>query len=186
MFAYSDLKKGIQFILEEEPYEVLESSQMKKAQRRPVLQAKVRNLVTGNVLERTFHQGENFEKAELEKFNAKFLYSHRGRFFFCEEKNPSKRFDIDESQIGPQAKFLKQNQTVETLTFEGKIINISLPIKVQLKVAQAPPGVKGDRAQGGTKNALLETGRQIAVPLFVEEGDIIEVNTETGEYVKRI
>ncbi|MDD3399425.1 MAG: elongation factor P [Candidatus Paceibacterota bacterium] len=186
MFSYSDLKKGVQFILEGEPYEVLESSQMKKAQRRPVLQAKVRSLITGNVFEKTFHQGETFEEAELDKFDAKFLYSHRGKFFFCEEKDPSKRFELSEEQIGPQAKFLKQNQVVQTVKFEGEIINVSLPIKVQLKVAEAPPGVKGDRAQGGTKSALLETGAQIQVPLFVEQGDTIEINTETGEYVKRI
>ncbi len=186
MLSYSDLKKGVQFILEGEPYEVLESSQMKKAQRRPVLQAKVRNLITGNMLEKTFHQGETFEEAELDKFNAKFLYSHRGKFFFCEEKDSSKRFELSEEQIGPQAKFLKQNQVVQTVKFEGEIINVFLPIKVQLKVTEAPPGVKGDRAQGGTKSALLETGAQIQVPLFVEQGDIIEINTETGEYVKRI
>jgi len=159
---------------------------MKKAQRRPVLQAKVRSLITGNVFEKTFHQGETFEEAELDKFDAKFLYSHRGKFFFCEEKDPSKRFELSEEQIGPQAKFLKQNQVVQTVKFEGEIINVSLPIKVQLKVAEAPPGVKGDRAQGGTKSALLETGAQIQVPLFVEQGDTIEINTETGEYVKRI
>jgi elongation factor P len=186
MLSYSDLKKGVQFILEGEPYEVLESSQMKKAQRRPVLQAKVRSLITGNVFEKTFHQGETFEEAELDKFDAKFLYSHRGKFFFCEEKNPSNRFELSEDQIGPQAKFLKQDQVVQTVKFEGEIINVSLPIKVQLKVAEAPPGVKGDRAQGGTKSALLETGAQIQVPLFVEQGDAIEINTETGEYVKRI
>ena len=186
MLSYSDLKKGVQFILEGEPYEVLESSQMKKAQRRPVLQAKVRNLITGNMLEKTFHQGETFKEAELDKFNAKFLYSHRGKFFFCEEKDSSKRFELSEEQIGPQAKFLKQNQVVQTVKFEGEIINVFLPIKVQLKVTEAPPGVKGDRAQGGTKSALLETGAQIQVPLFVEQGDIIEINTETGEYVKRI
>jgi elongation factor P len=186
MLTYSDLKKGIQFILEEEPYEVLEANQMKKAQRRPVFQTKIKNLITGSVFERNFHQGDVFEEAELQRFNAKFLYSHRERYFFTEEKNPSKRFDLGEEQIGLQSKFLKQNQIMEAITFKDKIINIVLPVKVQLKVSEAPPGVKGDRAQGGTKPVILETGAQVAVPLFVEQGDIIEVNTETGEYVKRV
>ncbi len=186
MLSYTDLKKGVQFILEGEPYEVLESGQMKKAQRRPVMQTKIRNLITGSVFERNFQQGDAFEEAELKKFKAKFLYSHRGRYFFCEEGNPSERFDLSEEQIGQTAKFLKQNQVVEAVTFEGKIINISLPIKVQMKIKEASPGIKGDRAQGGTKTAVLETGAQIQVPLFVETGDVIEINTEKGEYVRRL
>jgi len=186
MLNYTDLKKGVQFILEGQPYEVLESGQMKKAQRRPVMQTKIRNLITGNVFERNFQQGETFKEAELNKFKAKFLYAHRGRYFFCEEGNPSKRFDLSEEQIGQSVKFLKQNQVVEAVTFEGKIINISLPIKVQMKIKEAPPGIKGDRAQGGTKTAVLETGARIQVPLFVEAGDVIEINTEKGEYVRRI
>jgi len=186
MLTHTDLKKGVKMILDGEPYEVLEARPLKKAQRRVVIQTKIRNLITGNVLNRNFHQGETFEEAELQKFNAKFLYSHRGRYFFCQENDPSKRFDLATEQIGPSARFLKPNQTVQTLVFEEKIINISLPIKIQLKVTEAPPGVKGDRAQGGTKIVTLETGAKIAVPLFIEEGDIIEVNTEKGEYVRRI
>ncbi len=186
MLTHNDLKKGVRFLLEGEPYEVLEANHLKKAQRRPVVQTKIKNLVTGNTFDHNFQQGEVFEEAELSKFNAKFLYNHRDRYFFCEEENPSKRFDLGLEQIGPQAKFLKANQIVEVVLFDGKIINASLPIKVQLKVTEAPPGVKGDRAQGGTKVVILETGVQINAPLFVEEGDLIEINTETEEYVRRI
>lgn len=186
MLTYSDLKKGVQFILEGQPYEVLEANQMKKAQRRPVYQTKIRNLITGSVFERNFHQGDVFDEAELEKYNAKFLYSHRGKYFFTEERDPSKRFELSEDQIGPKAKFMKQNQIVEAVTFEGKIINITVPIKVELKITEAPPGIRGDRAQGGTKTAVLETGAEIQVPLFIEQGDVIEVNTDTNEYVRRV
>lgn len=186
MLSHSELKKGVKIILDGEPYEVLESSPMKKAQRRVVIQTRIKSLVTGNVLNRNFHQGEAFEEAELQKFNAKFLYFHRGRYFFCKEDDPSKRFDLGAEQVGPQAQFLKPNQTAGAITFDEKIINISLPIKIELRVTEAPPGIKGDRAQGGTKIALLETGAKVAVPLFIEEGDTIEVNTETGEYVRRI
>jgi elongation factor P len=186
MLTHNDLKKGVRFILDDEPYEVLESNPMKKAQRQLIIQAKIKNLLNGNVLSQNFHQGDTFEEAEVVKFKAKFLYSHRGKYFFCYEENPGNRFDLSEEQIGQSAKFLKPNQIVEGLTFEDKIINISLPIKVQLKVVEAPPGTRGERAQPGNKIVVLETGAQINAPLFIEQDDVIEINTESGEYVKRV
>jgi len=125
-------------------------------------------------------------KKQLSKFKAKFLYSHQDKFFFCEEANPSHRFDLAESQIGLGSRFLKPGQILEGIIFNKKVINISLPIKVQLKVIEAPPGVKGERAQAGTKIVTLETGAIVNVPLFIEAGDIIEINTQTGEYVRRV
>lgn len=186
MLTHTDLKKGAIIILDGEPYEVLEARPLKKAQRRVIIQTRLKNLVTGNFFERNFHQGDTFEGAELSRLRAKFIYSRRGRYFFAEEDNPSKRFDLAEEQMGPQAKFLKPNQILEAVIFNEKIINISLPIKIQLKVVESPPGLKGDRAQSGTKIVTLETGVKIAAPLFIETGDIIEINTETGEYVKRV
>ena len=186
MFTHTDLKKGVKFILENEPYEVLESSFVFKGRGSSVVQTKIRNLIAGNLLSRTFHPGENFEEVEIEKIKVKFLYSRHDKFFFCKEDNPSVRFDLSKEVIGKSSIFLKPNQIIEGSQFKEKIINISLPIKAQLKVQEAPPGVKGDRAQGGTKTVILETGAKINVPLFIREGDIIEVNTETSEYVRRI
>ena len=185
MLSHTDLKKGIRITLDKEPYEVLEARPMKMAQRRPVIQARIKNLMSGHVLEQSFHQGDTFEEAELLKVKAKFLYAHRDRYFFSEE-NPPKRFDLSSEQIGSQTKFLKPNLVVEALIFDGKVINISIPIKIQLKVIEAPPGIKGDRTQGGTKVVNLETGAKVSVPLFVEEGDIIEINTKTEEYTRRV
>jgi len=185
MLSYFDLRKGTKFILEGQPYEVLEFKQMGKAQDVVVAQTKIKNLITGKVLEKNFHQGDIFEEAEIEKKKIKFLYNHRDRFIFCELENPARRFELPETQIGESSKFLKPNQEVERIVFKGKTINVSFPIKVQLKVQDSPPGVKGDRAQGGTKTVILETGAKINVPLFVKAGVIIEVNTETGEYVRR-
>ncbi len=186
MITHTDLRKGVQLIIDNEPYEILESSPMKKAQRRVVIQTKIKNLLNGNVLDRNFHQGETFEEAEIVKKEAKFLYAHRDRYFFSEVDDSSKRFDLGKELIGEAVKFLKPSQIVEEIQFQGKTINISLPIKVQLKVAEAPPGIRGDRAQGGTKSVTLETGAQLNVPLFVEQGDVIELNTETGEYTRRV
>ncbi|MFH1575814.1 MAG: elongation factor P [Candidatus Nealsonbacteria bacterium] len=186
MLSSSDLRKGIRILIDGEPYEVLDSNPMKKAQRRVVMQTKLKNLLTGNALERNFHQGDVFEEAEMSKLEAKFLYAHRGLYFFCEKENPSKRFDLSEELLGIQAKFLKPNEIVDAIIFNEKIVSISVPIKISLKVTEAPPGVKGDSAQGGTKIVTLETGAQVSVPLFVKDGDVIEVNTATGEYTRRV
>ena len=186
MLTHTDLKKGVRFIFEGQPWEVLEAQLLKMAQRRPVIQSKIKNLINGTVKEKNFQQGDVFSEAELEKKNIKFLYSNKGQYFFCEENDPSNRFSFTEEQIGKQAKFFKPNSLVEGILFDDKIINISAPIKVQLRIKESPPGVKGDRAQGGTKSAILESGAEIQVPLFLEEGDTIEINTETGQYVKRV
>ncbi len=185
MLTHTDLKKGTQFIYEGSPWEVLEYLLVKMAQRRPVIQTKIKNLLNGSVQERNFQQGDVFQEAELIKKNIKFLYSNKGEYWFCEENDPSKRFSFKEGQLGSQAKFFKPNSLVEGVIFNEKIINVKSPIKVTLKVKEAPPGIKGDRAQGGTKEVVLESGAAIQVPLFIEEGDLVEVNTELGEYVKR-
>ena len=142
--------------------------------------------VVACVEDRIYGLIRRLEEAEIEKIRIKFLYLHRDRFFFSEENNPSTRFDLPKDIIGDSADFLKQNQIVDGLRFENKIINISLPIKTHLKVTEAPPGAKGDRAQSGNKVVTLESGAQINAPLFIEVGDIIEVNTETREYVRRV
>jgi len=186
MLAHTDLKPGVQFIFEGQPWEVLDANAMKMAQRRPVIRTKIRNLVDGRVQEQSFQQGDMFDEADLEKREIKFLYQTKGQYFFCEPNNPSNRFSFTEAQIGVQAKYLRPNEVVTGIVFEEKIITFKLPIKVQLKVKESAAGVKGDRAQAGTKEATLESGAIIQVPLFIEEGDVIEVNTETGEYVKRV
>jgi elongation factor P len=185
MLGYFDLRNGIRFIYDGEPYEVLEFNQMKKAQREGIAQVKMKNMISGKVVERSFHENDSFEEADLQKLRAKYVYNHRDKFFFCQEQDPSKRFDLSVEQIGPGFKFLKQGMVIDALLFESNIISVSLPIKVQLKVTDAPPGIKGDRAQGGVKTVILETGAQINAPLFVETGDVIEINTETGEYTRR-
>lgn len=186
MLSYSELKRGVRIILENDPYEIIESAPMFKARGSSVLQTKLKNLRTGIIISRTFRSSDSFEEPEILKVGAKFLYSHREKYVFSEKDNPSKRFELAVEQIEQQKSFLKPNQIVTALIFEDKVINISLPIKINLKVTQAPPSVKGERAQSGTKVAVLETGTKINVPAFVEPGDIIEVNTETSEYSRRI
>ncbi len=184
--AYNDLKVGIIFVKDGEPFKVLEYSFLQKQQRKPVVQLKIKNLITGKVQDFTVHQNESFEEAEIEIIPVTFIYHHRGQYWFKEINKPSNRFYLNEEILGENIKYLKPEMEVKALKFKEKIINIELPIKVDLKVIEAPPGIKGDTAQGGTKIVTLETGAKIAVPLFINEGDIIKVNTETGEYIERV
>jgi elongation factor P len=187
MIDHTQLKKGARIIMDGTPYEILDSMPMKKAQRRVVIQAKIRNLLNNAVSDQNFHQGDIFEEAELQKFETKYLYTHKEEYFFCDINDPSKRFSLTKEQVGETAgRFFKTNKVIEGLMLDEKIVTITLPIKITLKVKEAPPGIKGERAQAGTKIVVLETGAEINVPLFVEEGDTIEINTETGEYVKRL
>jgi len=182
----NQLKQKTFFIYEGQPYVVLETHHLKMQQRRPTVQVNMRNLINGKVLERNFAQSDVFEEADVEKQKVKYLYGHRGQYWFAEEKDSSKRFELSEELLGNITKFLKPNTILEAVSFEGKIITVELPIKMEFKVVEAPPAVKGNTAQGGVKQVKLETGAAINAPLFINEGDMVRVNTETGEYVERV
>lgn len=194
MLEYSEIVERKYIILNGDPYEVLSSHVFRKQQRKPVNATKLRNMITGKITEQSFHQSEKAEEADITTKESKFLYKNKGEFWFCDIKDPSKRFKIEEALIGSQAKFLKPNSVAEVLVFksddddedsEGMMIGTKLPIKVELKVTDAPPAVRGDTATGGNKQITLETGAIINAPMFVSENDTVIVNTETGEYVER-
>ncbi len=186
MISYSQLDKGVRILINKAPFEITEISSMFKGRGHSVLQAKIKNLISGEILQKTFHPSDSFEEPEISRITCKFLYSHRGKSFFSESSNPKKRHEVTEDMVKNSIKFLKPNTEVDGIFFEGNLVNISLPIKISLKIKSAPPGIKGDRAQGGTKSVVLETGASINVPLFINEEDIIEINTESGEYVRRM
>ncbi len=186
MLNYNELKPGTVFILDGEPYEVLEFSFLRMQQRKPVAQTKIKNIITGKILSRNFQHTESFQEAEIDCKKVKFLYSHRDKFVFCDIQNPSDRFELPAEIIGDRAKFFKPNSEVEIVSFQDKIVNVRLPIKMDFKVVEAPPSTRGNTAQGGTKNVTIETGIQVAVPLFINEGDTIRINTQTSEYTERI
>lgn len=186
MLGINDLKPKTVIIINDEPYEVLSTNFLKMQQRKPVLQTRLKNLINGKVIERNIQHSEEFEEAEMERLTVEFLYEHRGEYWFCEANNRSQRFQLDESVLGDNKNFLKPGVPIDAFKFNDKIINIALPIKMEFKIKEAPPGIKGDTAQGGTKVAIIETGAKVSVPLFINEGDIIRVNTESGEYVERV
>lgn len=186
MLEYNEILPKRVILLDGEPYEVLDAHVFRKQQRKPVNQTKLRHLITGKVTEQAFHVSEKVPEADLSTKNVKYLYTNRGEWWFCDEKNPSDRFMLAEETIGLGAKFLKPNSLVEALIFNEEVIGLKLPIKVELKVTEAPPAVKGDTRQGGSKQIQLETGAVINAPLFINEGDVVRINTTLGEYVERV
>jgi elongation factor P len=185
ILEYNAITKGKYIEFEGEPYEILDSHVFRKQMRKPVNQVKMRHLISGKVTEYSFHAAEKSEEAEIDSRKVKYLYANKGEFWFCEENEPAKRFSLKEELVGPQGPYLKPNSIVEILTFHDRLVGVKMPIKVELKVKTAPPGIKGDTRQGGNKQIILETGAAINAPLFINEGDTIIVNTETGEYVSR-
>jgi len=184
MLSYSELVRGKIIVVNDQPYEITEALSTFKGRGHSYLQMKLRNLINGNVISRSAQPRDSFEEAEVEEQEAKYVYGNKGKYVFSDKNN--KRFELDGEIVGDKAKFLKANQEVTTIVFNDKIINVIVPIKVQLKVTEVPPGVKGDRAQSGNKLVTLETGAKIDAPLFVDEGDVIEINTESGLYVRRV
>ncbi len=186
MLEYNEITVRKYIVFEGEPYEVLTSHVFRKQMRKPVNATKLKNLISGRVIEHSFGATDKAEEAEIEERKVKFLYNNRGEWWFCEENDPSKRFKLEESLIGTASKFMKANTLVDVLSFEENIFSVKLPIKVELKVTDAPPAVKGDTAKGGNKVITLETGATLNAPIFVAEGDVVRINTETGEYVERV
>jgi elongation factor P len=179
MLEYSEITEHKYIILDGQPYEVLSSHVFRKQQRKPVNATKLKNLVTGKVTEYSFHQSEKVESAEIDSRESKFLYANRGQYWFIDPTDPSKRWSVSEEIVGTRGKYLKPNTILEQLLFGEQSVGFKFPITVDLKV-------KGDTATGGNKTVTLETGATANVPLFVTEGDVIRVNTETGEYRERV
>lgn len=191
MLEYNEITERKYIVFENEPYEVLSSHVFRKQQRKPVNATKMRNVLTGRIVEHSFHVSDKATEADINKKEVKYLFTNKGEYWFCEPNNPSKRFELPAELIGDAGKFLKTNITVDALLYDdgsenGKIIGLKLPIKMELKVVEAHPAVKGNTAQGGTKAVVLETGAEIQVPMFINEGDIVRVNTETGQYTERV
>ena len=184
--SYNELKPGTFIIFNNEPYEVKEADFLRMQQRKPVMRTKLKNLINNKVQEYTFHQNDTIEEAELERVPARFIYESKGVYWFDEPGNPKNRLSFKKEDIESIIPFLKQNLEATAIQFEGKTINVEIPIKVEYKVMEAPPAVRGDSASGNvTKEITLDNGLKIYAPIFIKEGEEILVNTETGEYSAR-
>ncbi len=190
MLEYSEIRERKIIIFEDEPCEVMENHVARTQQRKPQNQVKLKSLLSGRTWNTVFHASDKAEEADISKKDVKFLYANKGEFWFCSPTDPSDRFKIDEKIIGDTAKFLKANELATALVWdndgEEQMIKISLPIKMEFMIKEAPPSIRGNTANGGGKVAVLENGVKITVPFFVEAGDKVIINTETGEYVERV
>ncbi len=190
MLEYSDIRTGKIIIYEGEPCEVMDNHVARTQQRKPQNQVKLKSLLSGRTWNTVFHASDKADEADINKKEVKFLYANKGEYWFSDPENPKDRFKIDEKIIGDSAKYLKENEIVEAIVWddddEERIINIKLPVKMEFVIKDAPPSIRGNTANGGGKVVTLENGVNINVPFFLNAGDKIRVNTETGEYVERV
>lgn len=184
MLNFNEIKTGRVIKLNEEPYIIIKSEHHKMGRGGAVLKVKCRNLINGNILERTYQGAEKAEEAETATKKANFLYKDKDEAYFMDNAS-YEQFSLALEEIGDQAQFLREGVDVDVLYFEERPVTVSLPIKMDFKVVSAPPSVKGNSAGNVNKQVEIETGAVISVPLFINEGDIIRINTDTGEYVER-
>ncbi len=186
VLSYNEILKGSIINYNSEPYEVLSAHIFRMQQRKPVNQTKLRHLISGKVTEISFHQNETVTEADIDKMQAQYLYSNTAESWFAQVGNPKNRFSFPMESVHDKVQWLMPNALVEILTYEEKPMTIKIPVKVELQVKEAPPAVKGNTVSGGNKLALLVTGAKVNVPLFINTGDIIRINTDSGDYTERV
>lgn len=184
MLGISEIKTGRHIVLDGVPYGVLYHEHSKTGRAGSVLRTRLKNLKNGSVLEKTFQGADKVEEAEITKSKAQFLYRDQKDYSFMDNGSYN-QFSLSSEVLGDSVNYLVEGTEISVLNFNGEAINIELPVKMQLKVVEAPPGIKGNTVSTGGKMVTLETGLKISTPLFVNEGDIVIVNTERGEYVGR-
>jgi len=185
MLEFSDLKLNKIISLNNQPYKIISAQHSKQARSGAVLRTKLKNLISGEVLEKTFNSGDKAEEANLERIKANFLYNDENDYYFMTQES-FEQFSLSKESLTDQAIFLNEGIVVDVLKFNNEPMSINLPTKMDFKVISSPPAIKGDTAGTANKQVTIETGAKIKCPLFVKQGDIIKINTETGEYVERI
>lgn len=184
MLNLSDIKTGKTITYNDEPYIVTFHQHSKTGRAGAVLRTKLRNLKNGSVLEKTFQGSDKIKEAEIAKAKAQYLYREGDSYFFMDSRS-YEQFSLPKSVLGESIKFLIENTEVNVLNYNNQPINIELPVKMDFRVTEAPPAIRGNTADGGTKLVTLENGIQVSTPLFIKEGDLLRINTDTGEYVER-
>jgi len=185
MISTNDFKTGVTIEYEGNVCQVIEFQHVKPGKGTPFVRAKLKNLRTGGVVETTFRAGEKVPRARLDKRQMQFLYEMGGDYTFM-DNDSYEQITLSTEQLGDAAKYLKENMIIDVVLYQGEIIGIEPPNFVELTVTDTDPGVKGDTATGGSKPATLETGATVMVPLFVNIGDVIRVDTRTGTYMERV
>ena len=185
MITSGELRKGITIELDGELYQVLDYSHLKLGRGSAQVRLKLRDIHGGHTIERTFQAGEKFIRARLEYRSMQYLYNDGDLYYFMDEEN-FEQMPLNASQLGDAVDYMKEGMSLELSSYKGKVIGVELPITVELEVIQTEPGFKGDTATAGNKPAKLETGITIPVPLFINQRDIIKVDTRSGSYLERV
>ena len=186
VIGFGELRRGTSIELDGVPYKVEEYSQQKMQQRAPVYRIKLRNLLSGQLIERSFSgYGIKLNIAEVENRTVQLLYEDDGMYHFMDTES-FEQYPLNRDALGDSVNYLIEQAEVELVMFKGKPLSVDLPTTVDLLVTDSPPGLRGDSATGGTKPATLETGLSLQVPLFVNKGDKLKVDTRTGQYVERV
>ena len=184
MYEVSDIRKNLKIQIDGEPYIVVDFQFVKPGKGNAFTRTRLKNMITGNILDRTYKSGEKLEPAGLEEHPMQFLYSQEGMYHFMNTEN-YEQIEMEESQVGDAKDYLIENLNVNVIVFNGRPIAINLPNFVELEVVETEPGFKGDTVSGGNKPAIMNTGARIQVPIFVNNGDRLVVDTRTGQYVER-
>jgi len=184
MVSANEFRQGVTFKMEGVVYEVVSFQHVQRPRLAPLVRAKIKNLKAGGVVERTFSPDDKFEDVQLEQRNLQFSYIDGDVYHFMDTESYD-QYEFSKEQIGEQIKFLKEEMIINMLMFEGVVLGVKIPFKVDLRVVEAPPGIKGDSGGSVTKPVVLETGAIVNVPLFIKEGEMIKVDTRTGEYIER-
>jgi len=185
MYNASDLRRGLKIQIDNEPYVITEFQFSKPGKGQSLYRCKLKNMITGVIIDRTYRSGDTFQTANLEERRMQYLYSQENEFCFMDMENYEQTF-LTAEQVGDASNFLTDNLEVQILLFEGNAIGITLPNFVDLEVTKAEPWAKGDSVAGDSKPITVETGYVLRVPPFVEEGGKITIDTRTGEYVTRV
>jgi len=185
MYESSDLRKGLKIEIDGEPYVIVQFEFSKPGKGQALYKCKLKNMLTGSQFDRTYRSVEKFKEADLEERKMEYLYSQGDMYCFMNTSTYEQEF-ISKDQLGDVLNFLKENTLCNVLFFKEKPLEVSLPIFMNLKIEKADPWVKGDTASGDSKPATLETGYVLNVPPFLEKGELIRVDTRTGEYVERV
>jgi len=185
MYDSGDLRKGLKIAIDGDPYVIIQFEFVKPGKGQALYKCKLKNMVTGSQFDRTYRSGDKFNPANLEEYQMEYLYSDGERYCFMNTTTYEQEFLI-KSQVGESINFLKENTVCNVLFFEGRPIGVALPNFVDLRIAEAEPWAKGDTAAGSTKPATLETGYVVQVPPFIEEGELVRIDTRTGQYVERV
>lgn len=185
VYSAGDFRNGTTFEMDGAVYRIVEFQHVKPGKGSAFVRTKIKNVVTGAVLEKTFNPSEKFPAAEVEKKEMQYLYNDEDLYYFMDNET-YEQIPLNKEQIGDSLKFLKENMNVKLLSVKGKVFSIELPINVELKVEYTEPGFAGNTATTSGKPAKLENGYEVQVPMFVNTGDIVKIDTRTGEYVERV